>query len=49
MLYVGLYQSRLVGRLICPIFGDGCEAMVALGTPSAKFALTANKRRSYCL
>ncbi|SIO62925.1 Vitamin K epoxide reductase family protein [Bradyrhizobium erythrophlei] len=27
MLYVGLYQSRLVGRLICPIFGEGCEGI----------------------
>jgi uncharacterized membrane protein len=33
MLYVGLYQSRLVGRLICPIFGDGCE-----GVADAPFA-----------
>ena len=49
MLYVGLYQSRLVGRLICPIFGYGCEEMVALSTPGAKFALTANQRRSLCL
>ena len=27
MLYVGLFQSRLVGRLLCPIFGDGCEGV----------------------
>jgi uncharacterized membrane protein len=27
MLYVGLYQSRLVGRLICPILGEGCEGV----------------------
>ena len=33
MLYVGLYQSRLVGRLICPIFGEGCE-----GVADAPFA-----------
>ncbi|HEY2532294.1 MAG TPA: vitamin K epoxide reductase family protein [Xanthobacteraceae bacterium] len=33
MLYVGLYQSRLVGRLICPVFGNGCE-----GVADAPFA-----------
>jgi len=33
MLYVGLYQSRLVGRLICPLFGEGCE-----GVANAPFA-----------
>jgi uncharacterized membrane protein len=33
MLYVGLYQSRLVGRLICPFFGEGCE-----GVANAQFA-----------
>jgi uncharacterized membrane protein len=33
MLYVGLYQSRFVVRLICPIFGDGCE-----GVADAPFA-----------
>ena len=33
MLYVGLYQARLVGRLICPIFGNGCE-----GVADAPFA-----------
>ncbi len=33
MLYVGLYQSRLVGRLICPVFGQGCE-----GVANAPFA-----------
>jgi uncharacterized membrane protein len=33
MIYVGLYQSRLVGRLLCPIFGDGCE-----GVADAPFA-----------
>ena len=33
MLYVGLYQSRFVGRLICPIFADGCE-----GVADAPFA-----------
>jgi uncharacterized membrane protein len=27
MLYVGLYQSRLVGRMICPVFGQSCEAV----------------------
>jgi uncharacterized membrane protein len=33
MLYVGLYQSRIVGRLICPVFADGCE-----GVADAPFA-----------
>src|SRR5262249_3702180 len=33
MLYVGLYQTRFVGRLICPIFADGCE-----GVADAPFA-----------
>jgi uncharacterized membrane protein len=33
MLYVGLYQSRLVGHLICPVFGEGCE-----GVADAPFA-----------
>ena len=33
MLYVGLYQSRFVDRLICPIFEDGCE-----GVADAAFA-----------
>ncbi len=33
MLYVGLYQSRLVGRLICPFFGQECE-----GVADAPFA-----------
>jgi uncharacterized membrane protein len=33
MIYVGLYQSRLVGRLVCPIFGEGCE-----GVADAAFA-----------
>ena len=33
MLYVGLYQSRFVGRLLCPIFADGCE-----GVADAPFA-----------
>lgn len=33
MLYVGLYQSRLVGRLWCPIVSDGCE-----GVADAPFA-----------
>jgi uncharacterized membrane protein len=33
MLYVGLYQSRFVGRLICPVFADGCE-----GVADASFA-----------
>lgn len=27
MLYVGLYQSRFVGRLVCPAFADGCEVV----------------------
>jgi len=27
ILFVGLYQSRLVGRLICPIFGEGREGV----------------------
>jgi uncharacterized membrane protein len=33
MLYVGLYQGRFVGRLICPILADGCE-----GVADAPFA-----------
>jgi uncharacterized membrane protein len=33
MFYVGLYQSRLVGRLICPFFGHECE-----GVADAPFA-----------
>jgi uncharacterized membrane protein len=33
MLYVGLYQGRFVGRLICPVFGEGCE-----GVADAPFA-----------
>jgi uncharacterized membrane protein len=33
MLYTGLYQSRFVDRLICPIFKDGCE-----GVADAPFA-----------
>jgi uncharacterized membrane protein len=33
MIYVGLYQARLVGRLLCPIFADGCE-----GVADAPFA-----------
>jgi uncharacterized membrane protein len=33
MIYVGLYQSRLVGRMICPVFGEGCE-----GVADAPFA-----------
>ena len=33
MLYVGLYQSRFVGRRICPISKDGCE-----GVADAPFA-----------
>ncbi len=27
MLYVGLYQSRAVNRLWCPLFNKGCEAV----------------------
>jgi uncharacterized membrane protein len=27
MLYVGLYQSRMVERLWCPLNGKGCEAV----------------------
>jgi uncharacterized membrane protein len=27
MLYVGLYQSRAVQHLWCPVFGKGCEAV----------------------
>ena len=34
MLYVGLYQGRFVGRLICPIFADGCEGVA--DAPSAR-------------
>jgi uncharacterized membrane protein len=33
MLYIGLYQSRVVGRLICPFLGEGCE-----GVANAPFA-----------
>ena len=33
MFYVGLYQSRLVGRLICPFFAQDCE-----GVADAPFA-----------
>jgi uncharacterized membrane protein len=33
MLYVGLYQSRFVGRLLCPIFAEGCQ-----GVADAPFA-----------
>ena len=27
MLYIGLYQSRIVERLWCPLNGQGCEAV----------------------
>ncbi len=27
MFYVGLYQSRTIGRLWCPVNGAGCEAV----------------------
>lgn len=27
MLYIGLYQSRFVGRLWCPLLGDGCQVV----------------------
>jgi uncharacterized membrane protein len=27
MLYIGLYQSRAVRHLWCPVFGKGCEAV----------------------
>lgn len=27
MLYIGLYQSRVVERLWCPVLGSGCEAV----------------------
>jgi uncharacterized membrane protein len=27
MLYIGLYQSRVVERLWCPVLGRGCEAV----------------------
>ena len=33
MLYVGLYQGRFVGHLICPVFVEGCE-----GVADAPFA-----------
>lgn len=33
MFYVGLYQSRLVGRLICPFLGEQCG-----GVADAPFA-----------
>ncbi|MBI3676973.1 MAG: hypothetical protein HY243_10215 [Proteobacteria bacterium] len=34
MVYVGLYQSRVVEHLWCPVFGDGCE--VVADAPFAK-------------
>lgn len=33
VFYVGLYQSRLAGRLICPFLGEQCE-----GVADASFA-----------
>jgi uncharacterized membrane protein len=27
MLYIGLYQSRVIGRLWCPLLGNGCQAV----------------------
>ena len=27
MLYIGLYQSRVVEQLWCPLLGGGCEAV----------------------
>ncbi len=27
MLYVGLYQSRAIQHLWCPVFGKGCEVV----------------------
>ena len=33
MFYIGLYQGRLVGRLICPFLGEQCE-----GVADAPFA-----------
>jgi len=27
MLYIGLYQSRVVGRLWCPLLGGGCQTV----------------------
>jgi uncharacterized membrane protein len=45
MLYVGLYQSRVVPRLWCPLFGDGCEAVAdanfarPFGVPDGYIAL----------
>src|SRR5713226_4579960 len=37
MLYVGLYQSRGVQHLWCPVFGKGCE--VVADVPSANITL----------
>lgn len=34
MLYAGLYQSRAVQHLWCPVFGKGCEAVA--GAPFAR-------------
>ena len=28
MLYIGLYQSRIVERMWCPLNGKGCEAVL---------------------
>jgi uncharacterized membrane protein len=33
MFYIGLYQSRVVNHLLCPVFGEGCE-----GVADAPFA-----------
>jgi uncharacterized membrane protein len=46
MLYVGLYQSRAVRHLWCPIFNKGCEAVAdaafakSFGIPDGYLAVT---------
>ena len=45
MLYVGLYQSRTVRQLWCPVFNKGCEAVAdaafarPFGIPDGYFAV----------
>ena len=46
MFYVGLYQSRAVRHLWCPVFKKGCEAVAdaafakPLGIPDGYIAVT---------
>ena len=46
MLYIGLYQSRVIERLWCPLLGQGCEAVAdapfarPLGIPDGYIAAT---------